>query len=244
MALSTWIALALAVGAVGTALTTYPYLATAIAFRQRDNGLAYILLIMGVGTWNGMYAAQLLSSEPLVDSFFFALSIVGALLAGLGWFLFASTASSTPQISRQRLVYGTVGVFVGIDVILTITAPAHSLYWTLLTETTILPEFAHIIPLVGYWLHTQLLIVLFGAGTVLFAAAWVNGTDVPYTRLYTVFGAITVVMILGSNILLPGAPSVAPIVAGSLTTIGWKQAQTKSTSSILRSYRRVVNSVK
>lgn len=237
MVLSQWIPWLLAGGAVVTVVSTYLYLMTAIAYRQRDNGLAYIVLIMGVGIWNGMFAAQLLNSRPIVEGFFLALSMVGALLAGLGWFLFASTASSTPRMPRQRLVYGTVGFLVGLDITLTITTPTHSLYWVLPESTASALTFAVIAPNVGYWLHTQLLVALFGAGSVLFAVAWLDGVDVQYTRAYAVAGVTTAIVVVGSNALFPGGTSVAPLVAVSLTTIGWVQAQQKrSFGSLQPSY--------
>ena len=51
-------------------LTTYPYLATGIAYRDRDNGLSYILFLMGVAVWNGLFAAQALDPRPIVKGFF------------------------------------------------------------------------------------------------------------------------------------------------------------------------------
>lgn len=215
---------ALPVASALASLTAFPYVATAIAYRRRDNGLAYILLALGVGVWNGMVAAQALSADPLVGTFFLALSIVGALLAGLGWFLFAGTASSTPLVPNQRLLYGGAAVLVGIDIAVAVTAPVHDFYWVPVAATAEATPFVAVAPRLGYWLHTQLLLVLFLAGTVLFAGAWRGGTGLPYSRAYTVGGAATVVAILGSGVLAPGGLTVAPLAAAGLATIGWLQA--------------------
>lgn len=244
MEVSQWVTWLLVAGAIGVVISTYPYLATAIAYRQRDNGLAYIVLIMGVGFWNGMFAAQILTSEPLVESFFLSLSIVGSVLAGLGWLLFASTASSTPAIPRRRLVFGSAAYLVGIDIVLTITSPTHFFYWTVPSDPGSTWMFAVVTPNTGYWLHTQLLVLLFGAGALLFAIAWSDGIDTRYTKAYTIAGTATAAMIAGSNILLPGGVSLAPLVAALLTTIGWIQAQQKLPSSVLQSCRRIGRSIR
>lgn len=232
MELSQGVAWLLALGATCVVVSTYPYLATAIAYRKRDNGLAYILVLMGVGVWNGMFAAQLLDARPLVEGFFFALSTVGAVLAGLGWFLFACTASTTRPLPRQRSIYGPLAVLVGLDITLAVTSFTHSLYWTFPAESTAPATFAVILPGLGYWLHTALLVALFGAGGVLFATAWIDGLDVRYTRAYAIAGLGTAVTILASGVLFPGGASVAPLVAGTITTVGWIQAQQKLTARI------------
>ncbi|GAA1341022.1 hypothetical protein GCM10009647_084600 [Streptomyces sanglieri] len=87
-------------------------------------------------------------------------------------------------------------------------------------------------PHVGYWLHTMLLATLFAAGTLLFARAWAAGRDVTYTRAYTLAGTLTVVAVLGSNIVQPGNHTIAPLAAATLTTIGWIQAYTKQTARV------------
>lgn len=225
---------------VGFVLSTYPYLATAIAYRRRDNGLAYIVLIMGVGVWNGTFAAQLLSSDPFVEGYFLSLSTVGGLLAGLGWFLFAHTASSTPTVQQVRSVYGVLAVVVGTGIVLAITTPVHSLYWTTTTAAGPIP-FATIVPAVGYWLHTLILVGLFGGGTILFGLAWRNGVDIVYTRAYTLFGSLTCVALVASNVLLPGGATLAPLAAGCLSTTGWIQAQKKSHSHPFGPLRRVID---
>lgn len=207
------------------AASAYPFVATAIAYRRRDNGLAYILLALGVGVWNGMVAVQVFSAEPLVHTFFLSLAMVGGLLAGLGWFLFAATASSTPTLPNERLAYGTVAVLAGVDIAAAVTAPVHGLYWTPTPTGAASPAFAAIEPHVGYWLHTLLLLVLFGAGTALFGAAWRAGNSVRYTRAYTLVGSITVIAVLGSGLLSPGGLTVAALAAAGLTTIGWVQAR-------------------
>jgi len=205
--------------------STYPYLATAITYRRRDNGLAYIVFIMGVGIWNGTFAAQV----PFVEAYFLSLSMVGALLAGLGWFLFASTAGSTPRVPRHRSVYGALGAVIGASIALAGTTPVHSTYW----HSTVSPgpvPFATVVPAVGYWVYTLLLVGLFGSGTLLFAVAWRRRVDVVYTRVYAAVGAVACVSLVASNVLLPGGATLAPLAAGCLSTTGWIQAQRKSPS--------------
>lgn len=216
--------LLLAIGALGGVLTTIPYSLAAISYRRRDNGLAFLLLVSGVGIWNLMFVAQLLSPEAIIGLFFLALSVVGAVMAGLGWLLFASTASSTPEILSRRAVYAAISVFGGIDIVLAITAPVHAFFWQLATTSLGPQGFPAVQPEIGYWLHTGLLLVLFGAGTALFVSTWRGQAASPYARAYTVAGTIMVVAIVGSNLLAPGGKGIASIVAISLTTIGWLQA--------------------
>lgn len=216
--------LVLAIAAIGVVLTTIPYALAAINYRQRDNGLAFLLLVAGVGVWNLMFVAQLLSPEPVIGSFFLALAVVGAVQAGLGWFLFASTASSTVDTLSRRDVYAAVSILSGIDIVVAVTAPVHEFYWQLPTATTGTRGFVAIQPEFGYWLHTALLVVLFGAGTVLFADTWYDQPEAVYPRAYTVAGVATIIAIVGSNIFALGGLSVAPIIVVSLTTIGWLQA--------------------
>ncbi|MFB6138269.1 MAG: histidine kinase N-terminal 7TM domain-containing protein [Halobacteriaceae archaeon] len=213
----------LAGAAVLGALTTYLYVATAIAYRHRDNGLAYILFVLGVGIWNGLFAAQFLTQNPLVDQFFLSLSMVGGLLAGLGWFLFAASASSTQRLPGARTWYAAGAVAVGIAITTTVTAPVHSFYWVL--DLSAPSQLLEINPMVGYWLHTALFVGLIGGGTSLFADAWRRGVSVPYTRAYTVAGLVTSLAIIGSNLLAPGGLSVAPLAGVGLATIGWLQAK-------------------
>lgn len=213
----------LAFGGVLAVVSTVPYTLTAIEYRQRDNGLAYLLLVIGVGVWNMMFVAQLLSPDPVVEVFFLGLSVVGAIQSGLGWFLFATTASSTSSVLDRRGVYGAVGILGGLDIVLAVTAPVHTFYWqTAATSGT--AGFATIVPGIGYWLHTGLLVVLFGAGTGLFADTWRRRPGSRFARAYVVAGTATVVAVLGGSVLAPGGFGVAPIVAMSLTTIGWVQA--------------------
>lgn len=219
------VAWALAVASVLASLSAYPFVATAIAYRRRDNGLAYILLVLGVGVWNGMVAVRLFATEPLVRTFFLALALVGALLAGLGWFLFAATASSTPVVPNERALFGVAAVLVGLDIALAVTAPVHDLFWVTLPGTAAASTAAPVVPRIGFWFHTTLLVLLFGAGTALFSTAWRAGERVRYSRAYTVAGAVTVGAIVGSNVLAPGGLTVAPLAAASLSTIGWVQAR-------------------
>lgn len=218
-----WTVWLLVGGAVVAAVATYPFTAVGIAYRRRDNGLAYLVLVIGLGLWNGMFAAQYVAAEPMVNVFFYSLSMVGAQLAGLGWFLFASTASSTPEIPRKRVVYGLVGLLVGLGVVLTVTTPVHALYWSLPAggPTT----FAVVVPEPGYWLHALLLAALFGGGTAVFAVAWRRGSPADYTRTYALVGAATTVAVLGSAVLAPGGLSVAPHLAVGLPAVGWLQVR-------------------
>lgn len=236
MMLTSWMGWLLGVAALGVVGSTYPYLATAIAYRQRDNGLAYIMLIMGVGVWNGMFAAQLADPRPIVKSFFFTLSMVGALLAGVGWLLFATTASSTPSLPRESLLHRGIALIVGLDITLLVMAVSHSLYWDIPEAGASGSVFATISPNSGYWVHTLILGGLFVGGALLFADAWHADIDVSYTRGYTLTGIATAIAVIASNLLVPGGLSVAPLVAGSLTTIGWTQAHLGHSQPRLRSY--------
>lgn len=218
------VSLLLAIGAIGGVLTTIPFGLAAINYRQRDNGLAFLLLVVGVGVWNLMFVAQLLSSEPIIGAFFLALSVVGAVQSGLGWLLFASTATSTANVLSRREFYAGVSILSGIDIVLAVTAPVHTFFWQLPTASLGPQTFAAVQPELGYWLHTGLLVVLFGAGTALFTDAWVNKPESTYSRAYTIAGSLTIVAIVGSNLIAPGGFGVAPIVAVSLTSIGWLQA--------------------
>lgn len=227
----------LGVGGVLAALTTYPYVATAIAYRHRDNGLAFILFVLGVGVWNAAFAAQLLSPDPRITEFFYGLSTVGASLGGLGWFLFASTASSTPRLARSNLAYAAAAVTVGASIVLAVTSPVHGLFWTLPPDPTP-TTYAAVVPSLGYWLYTQMLVVLFVAGTLLFAVAWERGTNVRYARAYTIGGTVTVAAVVGSSVLSPGGVTVAPLSAVSLTTVGWVGASRGRVIARLRSVLR------
>jgi hypothetical protein len=181
-----------------------------------------MLFVAGVGVWNAMVVVQLLAPEPEVKVFFLALSVVGAVLAGLGWFLFASTASSTSPRANRRSVYVTVSVLGGLDIGFAVTAPVHDLYWVAATGGTF--DFAAVTPGVGYWLHTALLAGLFGAGAWLFGQAWRRGANVEYSRAYAIVGAFAVLAVVGSNVVWPGGRGIAPHAAAALTTIGWFQA--------------------
>lgn len=216
--------LLLAGAALTVAVSTVPFSLTAIDYRRRDNGLAYLLLVAGVGVWNAMFVAQLLSPEPLVQVFFLALSMVGSVLAGLGWLLFATTASSTANSLTRREVYAASGVLGGLDIVLAVTSPVHTFYWQIEPFASISPEFAVIVPGLGYWFHTGLLVLLFGAGTALFADSVRNRPGDRYVRAYVVTGTATTLAILGSNAMAPGGLGVAPIVGATLTTAGWLQA--------------------
>lgn len=224
----------LAVVASAAVVASVPYMLTAIEFRQRDNGLAYILFVLGIGVWNGMFVAQLLTPRPVIKGFFFSLAIVGSLIAGLGWYLFACTASSTPIIPNQRLVYGSIAVLVGIDIIIAVTAPAHTFYWILQPDLTNPDGFAVVAPRIGYWMHTVLTAGLFAWGATLFAQVWQSNTNVRYTRAYVVVGLVMTISIFVSNVLAPGGLSASPILAWALASIGWVQARRGRVFTFLR----------
>lgn len=213
---------ALAIGALVAVVSTVPYMLTAIEYRRRDNGLAYLLLVTGVGIWNLMFAAQLLSTEPIIAGFFLGLSVVGAVQSALGFFLFATTASSTSSALDRPSIYGVVGVLGGLDIVLAVTTPVHPFYWEVVDMTP--GGFAVIDPAIGYWLHTGLLVALFGSGALLFAEAAQRRPVDQFPRFYAVGGILTAVAIVGSNFLAPGGLGVAPVSALVLTSIGWIQA--------------------
>ena len=212
--------------------TTVPYLVAAIEYRRRDNGLAYLLLVSGVGVWNAMTVVQLLTPDPVVKVFFLGLSVVGAVLAGLGWFLFATTASSTDQDLNRSWVYAAVSVLGGVDIVLAVTTPVHDLYW--IASTGAPTGFAVITPAAGYWLHTGLLGGLFAAGAWLFLGSWQRGTNVAYSRAYAVVGTLTAFVLVLVSIVAPGGIALAAITAAGLTTIGWVQASRGSPIARLR----------
>lgn len=212
----------LAAIALVAVVTTVPYAMTAIEYRRRDNGLAYLLLVSGVGIWNAMFVIQLLAADPMVKVFFLALSVVGAVQSGLGWFIFSATASSASGAFDRRWIYAVVSLLGGLDIALAVTAPVHPFYWVASAGGAF--EFATITPAIGYWLHTALLAGLFALGAWQFAAAWRRGTNVTYSRSYALVGGFAALAVVGSNWLAPGGQGIAPLVAAGLTTIGWFQA--------------------
>lgn len=224
MPIQNGIALLLAGWAVLGVISTVPFALAAIDYRQRDNGLAFLLLIIGVGIWNLVFVSQLLSSDPMIGVFFLSLSIVGAVLAALGWVLFATTASSTSDVLHRRSFYTTVSIVGGIDIVFAVTAPIHTFYWNHLSASVDNSGFVTIQPEIGYWLHTIFLAVLFGIGAALFALTWLRGPTTLYARAYTISGSIVVVSIVVSNMVIPGGFDPTPIAAILLTTIGWVQA--------------------
>lgn len=216
-------------------ITTIPYALVGIEYRNRDNGLAYLVFVIGLGLWNGMVFLQLLSSEQRVKIFFLGLSVVGAVLAGLGWFLFASTAGVTSGLLARRDVYATVAFLGGVDVILAVTTPIHMLFWAPSADPG--PPFglAAVDLTVGYWLHTVFLAGLILAGTGLFWQRWRRGSESPYPRIYSVAGVTTVAVLLAGNLLAPWGLAVAPVVAVTLSTAGWFQASREQPFQWIRS---------
>lgn len=224
----------LALGASAAVVTMVPFMSTAIEYRQRDNGLAYIMFVLGIAVWNGMLLAQLMDPRPLIKGFFFSLSIVGSLIAGLGWFLFAGTASRTPLLPNRQLVYGSLAILVGLDIVAAVTAPAHTFYWALPPVAAETVGYAVIEPRVGYWLHTLLVGVLFAGGTILFALVWQDDRNVRYTRAYSLIGTVTVASIAASNFFAPGGFSATPLLAATIATVGWVQARRGRVFSFVR----------
>lgn len=222
----------IALGTVIVLLSTYLYTATAIAYRRRDNGLAYLLFVMSVGIWSGMFAAQFLSADPLIDQFYYSLSIVGASLAALGWFLFAATASRTPPIPRQRVVFGGAAILVGLHIAAVVTAPIHEFYWTVPTEPGHQGPFTAIRPTVGYWVGMQLLGSLFAAGSLLFGISWERGFKGRYNQGYILVGGGTATVLFVSSVFAPGGFLLALFFAFNLATIGWLQAQRVRTADL------------
>lgn len=214
----------LAIAAVAAAVSTIPFGLVAISYRRRDNGLAYLLLVLGIGVWNGMFVAQLLSLNPEIQGFFLALSVVGAVLAGLGFLLFATTASSTSDSLSRPALYATIGVLGGLDIVFAVSAPLHTFYWQVLDLELNTISFAPVDPGFGYWLHTGFLIVLFSGGAALFLNSWRVGPRNRYLLGYFVGGVGTALAVVGSNTVAPGGVGIGSIVAVSLTTIGWLQA--------------------
>lgn len=218
------LALIIAIVAVAAALSTIPFGLVAISYRRRDNGLAYLLLVLGIGIWNGMFVAQLLSSDPEIQGFFLALTVVGTVLAGLGFLLFATTASSTPNYLSRPDLYGTLGVLGGLDIVFAVSAPLHSFYWEVIDMVLTTRGFAEVAPGLGYWLHTAFLVLLFCGGAVLFLNSWRAGPRNLYSLGYVAGGIGTAVSIAAGNVLAPGGIAVGSIMAVGLTTVGWLQA--------------------
>lgn len=228
--------LLMVVGGIIGVGSMYLFVATAIDYRHRDNGLAYILFVLGVGIWNGMFATQFLVTDPVVEQFFLSLSIVGALLAGLGWFLFAATASSTPDLPARRPIFGAAAVLVGVSIAIAMTTPVHG--FSLQVDTAGHGPIGTVDYGVGYWLHTALIAGLFLAGAVIFASAW-HGTQAGrYLRWYASLGVLTALLAVGSGGFAPPGVSVAPLIATSLTTVGWLQAKRWSGFREIRSFLR------
>lgn len=225
----------LAIGSIAVVISTIPYGLVGIDYRDRDNGLAFLLFVVGLAVWNVMFIAQLLSPVPRVKVFFLGLSVVGSVQAGLGWFLFATTASSTSRVLDRRGAYAAVGVLGGLDTVLAVTTPVHPFYWGLGTVDADPLGFASIDPAMGYWLHTAFLVGLFGTATALFLTAWWDGAGGSFARVYTLAGIGCVLLIVGSNVAVPGGLTLAPLAVAILSTAGWLQASRGKPLAWLRS---------
>lgn len=232
----------LALAAIVVGISTVPFVMSAIDYRHRDNGLAYLVLVLGVGIWNGMFAAQLLTGDAVIEGFFFALSVVGSVQAGLGFLLFATTASSTPDYLSRRDLYAVVGVLGGLDIVLAATAPAHSLYWSVLPRASDAIGAAAVAPQLGYWLHTMLLVAFIGAAVVLFADARRLDPENEFLKMYVTVGTITILGIVASNVVLPGGLAVGAVLSGGLTALGWMQATSGRPLALIRNRGRSLRS--
>lgn len=212
------------VGVLAAVAAGGPGILTAISHRESDNGLSFGILAVGITMWNVTAVSQLLAQETIVQAYFFLLSLVGASVAALGWFLFASTASSTPEILSQRAVYSFVALAVGLNVGLVVTIPMHNLYWSGLLDSPSLFGTAFIVAGTSYWLHTFLVAGLFLTGGWLFAKSNGSQQDRSHGLAYAVCGITVTVTILMSNSMTPGTGILAPILASGLVCIGVVQS--------------------
>lgn len=222
------------VGTVGTVLAGLaslvavgPGLRTAIAHRESDNGLSFGVLAIGVAIWGGAAAFRPFTQEPMTQAYFFLLSLVGASVAGLGWFLFASTAHSTPATLGRPAVYAGVALVVGANVGLVVTTPIHGLYWGGVAEITTAFGTNAVLPTTGYWAHTLLVAGLFAAGTWLFARSEAPPRDRRYALAYAGCAAASALGVVGSNVAVPGSEVVTPVVAAGLIAVGVAQARSR-----------------
>lgn len=214
-----------ALGALAALVAIGPGLRTAIAHRESDNGLSFGVLAIGVAIWGGTAAFRPFSPEPMTQAYFYLLSLVGASVAALGWFLFASTAHSTPATLGHPAVYAGVALVVGADVGLVVTTPVHGLYWGGMAETATAFGTNPVVPTPAYWAHTLLVAGLFAAGVWLFARAQGSRRDRRYARAYATCAAVVAVGVVASNVAVPGSGSVTPVVASGLLVVGVVQAR-------------------
>lgn len=212
------------VGIVAAGVAAGPGIRTALSHRGSDNGLAFGLLAGGVVIWTLTGVGQLLAHEPLIQTYFLLLSLIGASVTSLGWFLFASTARSTPTQLSQRLIYLGVALAVGLNVGLIVTIPIHELYWRGLADAASMgePSLRAVAP--GYWIHTLLIAGLCLAGSWLFANAMGTHQDRIHGVAYASCGIAVTVSILMGNVTTPGSGMLAPILAAGLVCIGIRQA--------------------
>lgn len=225
MSPSTMGSVAAAFGAFAALVAVGPGLRTAIAHRESDNGLSFGVLAIGVAIWSGTAAFRPFAPEPMTQAYFFLLSLVGASVAGLGWFLFASTAHSTPSTLSRPPVYAAVALVVGVDVGLVVTTPVHGLYWGGLAETTTVFGTTAVVATAGYWAHTLLVAGLFTAGVWLFARSRGPRRDRRCALAYAGNAAAVTLAVVASNVAAPGSGAAAPVLASGLLVVGVVQAR-------------------
>ncbi|VTT85989.1 hypothetical protein DM2_2027 [Halorubrum sp. DM2] len=214
-----------ALGAVASLVAVGPGLRTAIAHRESDNGLSFGVLAIGVAIWGGTAAFRPFSPEPMTQAYFYLLSLVGASVAGLGWFLFASTAHSTPATLSHPAVYAGVALVVGANVGLVVTTPIHGVYWDGIAETATAFGTNAVVPTTAYWAHTLLVAGLFAAGVWLFARSRGSRRDRRFARAYAGCAAAVALGVVGSNVAVPGSGAATPVVASGLLVVGVVQAR-------------------
>lgn len=211
-------------GAVAAIAAGGPGIWMAITHRESDNGISFGVLALGVVIWNVACVFQLLTQEAIVQTYFLILSLVGASVTGLGWFLFASTARSTSDVLSLRSIYVFIALAVGLNIGLVVTTPLHELYWSGLSDTTTAFGTTTIVPTTSYWLQTFLVAGLFLAGVWLFAKSNGSRQDRSHGLAYALCGICVTVIVLMSNLMTPGTGILAPVLASGLVSIGIVQA--------------------
>lgn len=142
------------VGVAAAGVAAGPGIRTAITHRRSDNGIAFGILAVGVAIWTVAGVCQLVAQETIVQTYFLVVSLVGASVTALGWFLFASTARSTPERLSRRSIYAGVALVIGLNIGLIATIPMHDLYWSGVTSGS--TEATRGGVETGYWAHTLL----------------------------------------------------------------------------------------
>ena len=210
------------VGVAAAGIAAGPGIRTAITHRRSDNGIAFGILAVGVVIWAVAGVCQLVAQEAIVRTYFLVLSLIGASATALGWFLFASTARSTPERLSRRSIYAGVTLVVGLNIGLIVTIPIHDLYWSGVTGASM--EATRSVVETGYWVHTLLVAGLCLTGSWLFAKVQGNRQDRIHGLAYAICGITVTVTILMSNSTTPGSGMLSPILAAGLVCLGIVQA--------------------